>query len=86
MHRNRHGLSLSKNRRVTFYFFKVLAGIYMIHKIITCILQQLCMKQSEQQPAGTLEASSDLQKIKAWCPLLIPAHKKLITPATDIGN
>lgn len=40
----------------------------MIHKIMTCILQQLCMKQPEHQPEGTLEASSDCAENKSLMP------------------
>lgn len=46
----------------------------MIHKIMTCILDELRMKQPECQPAGTLEASSD------------STENKNLMPTSDAGS
>lgn len=48
----------------------------MIHKIMTCILQQLCTKQSECQPAETLEASSDCAENKSLMPISDPSSQE----------
>lgn len=48
----------------------------MIHKTMTCILQQLCTKQPECQQAGTLEAFSDCAENKSVMPISDPSSQE----------
>lgn len=52
----------------------------MIHKIMTCILQQLCTKQPECQPGGTSESSSDCAENKSPVSISDPSSQETNYP------